>query len=77
MTTNGTRPDFHDDGGTPGWRARHPVTIDVYSNRRAALRAALRRPSVILSLGVLAALTPFLVLLVGFSLLLLWWLVFG
>lgn len=21
--------DFSDDGGTPGWRARHPVTIDA------------------------------------------------
>ena len=69
--------DFQDDGGTPGWRARRPITIDAYPNRRAALCAALRRPSVILSLGVLAALTPFLVFLVGFTLLLIWWLVFG
>lgn len=71
------RQDFRDDGGTPGWRARHPFTIDVYSDRRAALRATLRRPSVILALGVLAALTPFIVFLGGFTLLLIWWLVFG
>lgn len=36
--------DFADDGGTPGWRARHaPPVIDVYPNRRAEFRAYMRK----------------------------------
>ena len=54
--------DFQDDGGTPGWRARHaPPTIDIYPNRRAAFRAMMRQhPMMGLWLGVIAAIALYM-----------------
>ena len=36
--------DFQDDGGTPGWRARHPPQITVYPTMRGAFKDLDRFP---------------------------------
>jgi hypothetical protein len=60
------RADFRDDGGTPGWRTRHRM-IDVHLDRRAALRAHLRKPTTILAIGAAAALAPIVIPLALFA----------
>lgn len=60
---------FEDDGGTRAWRANQATwgkTVDVYPNRRAAMRAYLRRhPFAYVAIGITAGLIPPAVLIIG------------
>lgn len=70
------RADFQDDGGTPGWRARHPITIDAAPR---TFRARLRNLTVgqRLGIGLLAAAAPFAVIPLGLAFLVVWDLIVG
>lgn len=64
--------DFQDDGGTPGWRARHQ-TIDIYPTRWAAMRAHLKRnPWTVFCLFVVASMVPYAVFFGGLTLLMIY-----
>jgi hypothetical protein len=68
---------FEDDGGTRAWRNNQATwsrTIDIYPNRRTALRAYFRsHPFSYVVLGIWAGLLPALTFIVGFCALLLYW----
>jgi hypothetical protein len=69
--------EFQDDGGTPAWRQRHQPgwgpQIDVYPNRRAALKAHFQKhPFHWIVLGIWAGLLPWIVFFVGVILLMLY-----
>lgn len=70
--------EFADDGGTPGWRARHATVIDIYPSRWQAVRAHLKRhPWTIFCLFVAASLLPYCVMFFGLVGLTIWYSLFG
>jgi len=64
MPPSDPRREVQDDGGTPGGRARHAVTID---GREPGIRGWFRAltPAQILAIGALAAISPFLMIPIG------------
>lgn len=70
--------DFQDDGGTPGWRARHATVIDIYPSRWQAVRAHLKRnPWTVFCLFVAVSFIPSIVFFGGLILLTIWYSIFG